>query len=46
MRLIDYIKYRLDKAIDMCRDNTSSKDDIALYLRALYLRDLEKSPVW
>lgn len=33
MNVVDYIKYRLNKAIDMCRDNTSLKDDIALYLR-------------
>ena len=33
MNVMDYIKYRLDKTIDMCRDNTSSKDNIALYLR-------------
>ena len=33
MSLIDYIKFRLDKAIDMCHDGTSTKTDIALYLR-------------
>lgn len=33
MRLVDYIKFRLDEAISMCNDNTSTKTDIALYLR-------------
>lgn len=35
MRLVDYIKFRLDEAISMCNDSTSTKTDIALYLRNL-----------
>lgn len=35
MRLVDYIKFRLDEAISMCNDSTSTKTDIALYLRSL-----------